>query len=991
MAYDPKNDSLKDREEQAAGFNGSLPMLGNDEKAFRERFKDALPNLDPTSNPVTGQKPTGNLGENPMNFSRGEGMGGSFRDRLQSLSAGGGAAGLARRAFASIGRNKGKSAVVGAGGVGGLIALYLGGSIFVQTQLIHMTQNSDSTLGGPAQTVIDGQVGELTENMNNATMNRLLKNFRYQANMTILSEKLKTQGYSYDPSTKKLSTPDGGELSGRDMKRELKSLGKGEVPPGSFGRNKQVRGLKKALAIPARAPTEPKIMTDADGNETHAKPEPGDSIKNARKDIKDAEPSSKQVTKAQAEVKDSLGDIDEDDVDKAEKEADDLAEDGTKQADPDTARDTGKAVSPDDLEDVGVEGAERKGGSAASKASAAVDISERVCRIGKATLAAFVAGLIIKKYHLIQHFGAIKRVAEGKMTGRDRAELTNEFMKNTQTNSATGSSFGQGAGMAFLLGAATTRAPTANRMSYFGSHRKDPGGLLSIISKVVKFKIPGLGTPACDILLNPKTQWGIAIAEVASMVIGCIFSACTASAGWQAAAKSMAWAMAKGLAVGIAADLATSYAESYLASYALGLVNRTVTTFSKSEAGDFTGDGFSAGAGGWNENKGRLAGSQPIPLQSYIPIKKVMREEKREQYAKMSLSERFFSLAPEDYNSLASTALARAPINFASPTAFTRSSVSYVANFGFAQEIQKFAEITTSGTAFADDGQTPVDERGLVTDVWGNYIVANNFEDMDAVDTLSSLEASGDIDASGEPKSGSDLQKYIDECTDIDIRVAEISNKLNSRCLSYDQNAYKDGASPKYASQSIGGNNKTKKIQHYLALTYAAGGVDAYYNPTKEGSENTSGDGGSTPAPIDADGLPTAPIPESQTGVTRNGGGIRMFKGIIPQVEAMIDAAANDPKNPVTLTGSGWRDTKQQEKLRADHGCGGANVYNANCKASPPTAVPGRSRHEFGIAIDFSNCSSRSTACYKWLAANAARFGFKNLPSEPWHWSPGGN
>ncbi len=31
--------------------------------------------------------------------------------------------------------------------------------------------------------------------------------------------------------------------------------------------------------------------------------------------------------------------------------------------------------------------------------------------------------------------------------------------------------------------------------------------------------------------------------------------------------------------------------------------------------------------------------------------------------------------------------------------------------------------------------------------------------------------------------------------------------------------------------------------------------------------------------------------------------------------------------------------------------------------------------------------SSRTSAAYKWLAANAGKYGFTNLPSEPWHWS----
>ena len=34
---------------------------------------------------------------------------------------------------------------------------------------------------------------------------------------------------------------------------------------------------------------------------------------------------------------------------------------------------------------------------------------------------------------------------------------------------------------------------------------------------------------------------------------------------------------------------------------------------------------------------------------------------------------------------------------------------------------------------------------------------------------------------------------------------------------------------------------------------------------------------------------------------------------------------------------------------------------------------------------------SRSHPAFQWLAANAERFGFYNLPSEPWHWSTTGS
>lgn len=107
------------------------------------------------------------------------------------------------------------------------------------------------------------------------------------------------------------------------------------------------------------------------------------------------------------------------------------------------------------------------------------------------------------------------------------------------------------------------------------------------------------------------------------------------------------------------------------------------------------------------------------------------------------------------------------------------------------------------------------------------------------------------------------------------------------------------------------------------------------------------------------------------------------------RVAAMVAAAAGDG---VRLTGSSYRDPARQVALREQH-CGSSQyaIYEMPAsECSPPTARPGTSNHERGLAIDFEDCSSRSSACYRWLVAHAGRFGIWNLPSEPWHWSVDG-
>lgn len=123
--------------------------------------------------------------------------------------------------------------------------------------------------------------------------------------------------------------------------------------------------------------------------------------------------------------------------------------------------------------------------------------------------------------------------------------------------------------------------------------------------------------------------------------------------------------------------------------------------------------------------------------------------------------------------------------------------------------------------------------------------------------------------------------------------------------------------------------------------------------------------------------------------------GITVSVEIAGNVGALVQAAH---AAGFELTGAGYRDTAQQIALRRAH-CGTTDyaVYEMPpSQCSPPTARPGESMHERGLAIDFS-CggaliTSRSTACYQWLAAHAGAHGLIELTSgaEPWHWSVDG-
>ncbi len=123
------------------------------------------------------------------------------------------------------------------------------------------------------------------------------------------------------------------------------------------------------------------------------------------------------------------------------------------------------------------------------------------------------------------------------------------------------------------------------------------------------------------------------------------------------------------------------------------------------------------------------------------------------------------------------------------------------------------------------------------------------------------------------------------------------------------------------------------------------------------------------------------------------GRGVVVDVTIAGQVAAMMAAADSAGLH---LSGGGFRSYAEQVELRSQH-CGGSSydIYQRPAgECSPPTALPGTSMHQWGLAVDWSNVgsliTSHSNAAWQWLSSNAGRFGFANLPSEPWHWSTDG-
>jgi D-alanyl-D-alanine carboxypeptidase len=115
---------------------------------------------------------------------------------------------------------------------------------------------------------------------------------------------------------------------------------------------------------------------------------------------------------------------------------------------------------------------------------------------------------------------------------------------------------------------------------------------------------------------------------------------------------------------------------------------------------------------------------------------------------------------------------------------------------------------------------------------------------------------------------------------------------------------------------------------------------------------------------------------------------ILVAKEVAPDLRRLLDAAE---RAGIELGGGGYRSSETQLRLRKSH-CG-STIIDVFAKpasmCSPPTALPGMSSHERGLAVDFvtgGRAVTRGTEAFRWLKEHGAEFRFVNIPSEAWHW-----
>jgi LAS superfamily LD-carboxypeptidase LdcB len=231
----------------------------------------------------------------------------------------------------------------------------------------------------------------------------------------------------------------------------------------------------------------------------------------------------------------------------------------------------------------------------------------------------------------------------------------------------------------------------------------------------------------------------------------------------------------------------------------------------------------------------------------------------------------------------------------------------------------------------------------------------------------------------------SDLQAATSQQADF---VAAVSDRLDRNLSEADSLARLDPAmAARIRSEQASLAAKLKEIQDAESYRQA---VAELQEAQRQAEEQAAADAAAAAAAAPEIGAPSGSLAD----VSCPGGSITVDSSIQGALQAMVNAAADAGAN---LCGGGYRDPQAQIELRKQN-CGTTEylIYEApSSSCSPPTARPGTSEHEKGLAIDFT-CngggviSGSGSVCFQWLDAHAADYGFYNLPSEPWHWSTTG-
>jgi len=522
------------------------------------------------------------------------------------------------------------------------------------------------------------------------------------------------------------------------------------------------------------------------------------------------------------------------------------------------------------------------------------------------------------------------------------------------------------------------------------------------------------------------------------------FSIGSAIAGIGAAALtggiSLTWGMAAQAVLGVALGFAVSMLPTLLDDIVGGIV------VDKTTVGANAGDAITSGAGSLMATTAAQGGNAPL-----TPTQAVAYQNLTNETLAMYAEEDRATLSPFDVSSkntfLGSILFKATPLiaKMASPSGMLTSVASLVSGSLSSIMPVTYAADTEDYTSCED---TDYKDIGVAADPFCNLVYGVPPEDLekDPEAVASEMEAAGEItldSTTGAVIAQGDYAKYLTECVNR-------GDSDNPRPIGWTGDDFQgdDGA-----GCIIKDDNATfKNIKNYALFQIdqrVEAGMSGDDSELENGSSTnstteTGADDSSDVVGLDPTEVPTGSNERPKNTDKHNSGWkfkdgedyssyacsedtkenrvtknekskitIRTCDTSLGEVSSVIsqrvfNMVAAAKKAGVTLRGGGFRTYDEQVALRRGK-LGDDGKYHGNCPGDwtmdevlhsretcrIPTARPGTSMHETGLAVDFVSTSTKEVIRdgsieQKWLIKNGAKFGFHKLSSESWHFSMSG-
>jgi len=414
-------------------------------------------------------------------------------------------------------------------------------------------------------------------------------------------------------------------------------------------------------------------------------------------------------------------------------------------------------------------------------------------------------------------------------------------------------------------------------------------------------------------------------------------------------------------------------------------------TVTKGLVGEDAGNAITSGSGSMMSSLAQAGGNASMSVDDAVAYQQTQNDVIA-QYAEEERATKSPLDATSKYTFLGSIVNSLTPyISSLSVPGNSILAISSLVSSSFKSIIPTSSAVTTEQTraGFTSCNDSDYEELGIATDPFCNvvYGIPPQYLNSDPADVANRLAAAGQINAETGEITGDAFKKIRDKCIEStsplgsggENGLGDISDDKNCKITSENADYYVYWVDQRIES-GFEGDNATTTTSSTTSST--AGRPD---NAQDQGQGWTLKDGvdySSVSCAAGTEDAGTYKHPTEGFTIRKCKIGNAYVNALASStVVSMIAAAQTDG---VTLTlGNSFRSYEEQQAL-----------YAKNCSSSgscsPPTAKPGNSQHERGLAIDFGACDTHSTSCYQWLSKNAATYGYFNLPSEPWHWSVSG-